>query len=446
MSKPLPVIATLVAGLLLASPPLRADDLIAASKRGDLFAVQHYLMKSPDAIAARDHFRYTPLHWAAVQGHWNIVETLVEHGADVNALGWDGGTPLHMACHHDRPDMVRLLLDEGADLTIQNQWGRTPLHVAARRNCDLTATLLLSRGAAVDITTKEGWTPLHVARMAGHPPVQDLLLACGADPERKDRSGKVPVDYAFQRPEPDPDGSSNLGSYVGRYALGPEVVLRVWVDRGNLHMAEFGPNELYAIGPDTFYCRREPWKVTFRRDSGGAVDGVDVAFLRRTVRGTRIPDYEYVGSQVCAECHLAEDTGGQSVHWMKSPHARAYWELKTDWARFLASARDEYRDIEDPSAEWRCLKCHVTGAQDRASGPADTFRPEEGVGCEACHGPGSAYIDPAIMADREAFLARGGRIPDESTCRTCHEDERFQYQERRPRVAHPRPAEDGDQG
>ncbi len=209
-------------------------------------------------------------------------------------------------------------------------------------------------------------------------------------------------------------------------------------------MAEFGPNELYPIAPDTFYCRREPWKVTFHRDDAGAVDRVDVAFLRRTVHGERQPDHRYVGSQVCRECHLTEATGRQSVHWMSSAHARAYWELKTDWARFLASVRDEYQDIEDPSAEWRCLKCHVTGAQDQVAKPAGTFRQEEGVGCEACHGPGSAYTDPTIMADREAFLANGGRIPDETICRTCHEDDRFQYEERLPRIAHPRPTDSGE--
>ena len=99
--------------------------------------------------------------------------------------------------------------------------------------------------------------------------------------------------------------------------------------------------------------------------------------------------------------------------------------------------------MEDPSAEWRCLKCHVTGTQDLVSRPASSFRPEEGVGCEACHGPGSAYVDPSVMADRDAFRAHGGRIPDEATCRTCHEGERFQYEERLPRVAHPRPKEEG---
>jgi hypothetical protein len=428
--------------ILLASSPAAADGLIEASKRGDLFAVVHYLKKFPESIGARDGFGYTPLHWAAVRGHWDAVEVLVARGADVDAVGGDGGTPLHLAAHHDRPDMVRLLLEEGADLTIQNQWGRTPLHVAARRNCDLVAALLLSRGADPNATTREGWTPLHVAEMAGHPRVRDLLLAHGADPERRDEQGKVPADFAFRRPEAVEADPGDLAPYVGRYALGPHVVLEVWLQEGRLHVAEFGPNELYAIGPDTFYCRREPWTVTFLRDDAGAVDRVEVAFLRRTVRGERLPQHSYVGSQVCRECHLPRGGGGQSVHWMQSAHARAYWELKTDWARFLASIRDEYRDIEDPSAEWRCLKCHVTGAQDRVARPAESFRPEEGVGCEACHGPGSAYVDPAIMADREAFLAHGGRIPDEATCRTCHEDDRFDFEERLPRVVHPRPTEE----
>jgi hypothetical protein len=169
------------------------------------------------------------------------------------------------------------------------------------------------------------------------------------------------------------------------------------------------------------------------------VDRVEIDFLRRTVGGKRLPEYEYVGSEVCGECHLQDSSGSQYVSWMRSPHGRAYWDLRTDWAKFLASIRAEYRDIEEPAREWRCLKCHVTGAQDFVYQRADGFRPEEGVGCEACHGPGSAYIDPEIMADRELFLQNGGRVPEETTCRMCHEDDRFHYDERLPKIAHPRP-------
>ena len=43
-------------------------------------------------------------------------------------------------------------------------------------------------------------------------------------------------------------------------------------------------------------------------------------------------------------------------------------------------------------------------------------------------------MSPEIMSDREAFLANGGRIPDELTCRACHRDEAFDYRTRRPLV------------
>jgi hypothetical protein len=88
-------------------------------------------------------------------------------------------------------------------------------------------------------------------------------------------------------------------------------------------------------------------------------------------------------------------------------------------------------------ADERCLLCHVTGRQDDDALLAASFRVEEGIGCESCHGPGSRYIDPEIMADREAFLANGGIVPSEATCRSCHRRaEDFDSTEMWPKVAH----------
>ena len=426
-------------GVLMGLQGVRADGTIEASKRGDLFAIRHYLKKFPDSLDATDGFGFTPLDWAATRGEWEAFELLIEAGARHDNVGFDGGTVLHRAAHHDRPDMVRLLLDQGADPSFQNQWGRAALHVAARRGCDLVAALLLSRGADPNVATKEGWTPLHVAYKAGQPRVVELLLESGADPARTDNEGKVPADHELLRPEPIEVETTKLQEYVGRYALSPEVNAKVWIENGKLHMAEFSPDEIYPIGEDTFFCAQEPWKVTFFRDADGAVDRIEIDFLRRKVHGKRLPEYAYVGSKVCAECHLGRESGGQYVHWMQSGHGRAYWELKTEWAKFLASIREEYSDIEEPEKQWRCLKCHVTGAQDFEGKRADGFRPEEGVGCEACHGPGSAYIETAVMADHEKFLENGGRVPDEKVCRGCHEDDRFQFDERLPKITHPRP-------
>jgi len=433
-----PACALVMLAVLAAPRFAAADDIFAAAKRGDPFAVRHYLKKDPENVRATDASGFTPLHWAGIRGHWEVFEALLEAGAPVDVTGGDGGTPLHWACHHDRPDMVRLLLERGADLSVRNRWGRAALHVAARRGCDLVASLVLAHGADPNAVTNEGWTPLHVAYKAGHPRVISLLLASGAAADQRDAAGKKPADYAFERPQPVAITPSELDAYVGRYALGPGAMVKVWNERGRLRLIEFAPDEIYPIGPDVFYCRQEPWEVRFFRDTNGAVKRIEIDFLRRTVGGPKLTEYAYVGSRRCAECHLGE-RGGQYVHWLQSRHGLAYWRLATDFAKFLASIREQYRDIEEPIREPRCLKCHTTGAQDPEARFAESFRREEGVGCEACHGPGSAYIEPEIMADRQLFLANGGRIPSQETCRQCHQDDGFHFEERLPQIAHPRP-------
>jgi len=414
-------------------------DMVEAARRGDLADVYHYLRKAPDSVKSTDPEGYTPLHWAAIRGHWEVFDVLLDAGAPVNAVGADGGTPLHWACHHDRADQIARLLDRGADVSVHNRWGRTPLHVAARRGCGNVAALLLVRGADPDALTLEGWTPLHVAYKSGHPDLVTLLLEWGADPDLEDEEGRTPAQSAFQRPVAIELAKDALDEYVGHYSLGPDAVVRVWKQDDRLHLREFAPDEIYPIGRDTFFCRREPWKVEFLRDDAGEVSGIRLHFLRRTVEGARKERFAYVGSRVCAECHLGGEDGGAYLQWLRGSHALAYWRLGSDWAKFLAKRRPEYRDIEEPIREARCLKCHIADGWDEDPLLEASYRDEEGVGCETCHGPGSAYIDPEVMADREAFLARGGRVPDEAVCVRCHRRGDFHFDERLPKIRHTRP-------
>ena len=117
----------------------------AAAKRGDDHAARKLLEQDPALARTTDEQGYSPLHWAAVRGHWHIVGHVLDAGAKLDAgapvdvIGGDGGSALHWACHHDRPDMVERILDAGADIALANQWGRTPLHVAARRGCRAVA-------------------------------------------------------------------------------------------------------------------------------------------------------------------------------------------------------------------------------------------------------------------------------------------------------------------
>jgi hypothetical protein len=145
-----------------------------------------------------------------------------------------------------------------------------------------------------------------------------------------------------------------------------------------------------------------------------------------------------VGSHACRRCHSGGEHGNTYVRWLSGRHAGAYWRLATDWAMFLASQRPHFQDMQDPRADDRCLLCHTTAFQDPDAILASSFDVGEGVGCEACHGPGSKYLEPAVMSDRAAFLAAGGRLPDERTCRNCHRNpDAFAFDEWWPRIAHP---------
>lgn len=85
---------------------------------------------NPESINSRGDNKNTPLHKAASLGRVDAVRWLLDHGADVNAISYNGFTPLHLT---DNPDVVRSILQKRPDLTIVNQGGQTPLQHAAVR-------------------------------------------------------------------------------------------------------------------------------------------------------------------------------------------------------------------------------------------------------------------------------------------------------------------------
>ncbi len=112
----------------------------------------------------RRHF--TPLHWAAAQGHAEIVKLLLDYGFNAQVLDEHGDTPLHVAARNGHAALISLLLRaQPALLNAQNNQGETPLHVAARRRGNIPVLqALLSAEARVDITNRDGHTAWGVAR------------------------------------------------------------------------------------------------------------------------------------------------------------------------------------------------------------------------------------------------------------------------------------------
>jgi len=80
-----------------------------AAGNGDLAKVKALLQANPDLVSSKDDDGLTPLHWAAMRGHKDIVEWLVAHNADINAKNKYGATPLKLAELSGHDDVEKLL-------------------------------------------------------------------------------------------------------------------------------------------------------------------------------------------------------------------------------------------------------------------------------------------------------------------------------------------------
>ncbi|XP_035030950.1 BCL-6 corepressor isoform X1 [Hippoglossus stenolepis] len=72
----------------------------------------------------RDYAGYCALHEACARGWLNIVQHLLDYGADINCSAQDGTRPIHDAVENDHLDVVRVLLSYGADPTLATYSGR----------------------------------------------------------------------------------------------------------------------------------------------------------------------------------------------------------------------------------------------------------------------------------------------------------------------------------
>ncbi len=144
---------------------------------------------------------------------------------------------------------------------------------------------------------------------------------------------------------------------------------------------------------------------------------------------------EYVGSTACGECHRGRDFGFQFSRWRLSPHAKAYAVLATEKAKKIA--RDS-GVAGDPQRSEACLRCHTTAFNEPAGGLRESYTLLEGVGCEACHGPGSTHADD--MALDAPVAADALRPVQRDTCLRCHENAHgkpFNLDDAWPAVSHP---------
>ncbi|HWP12695.1 MAG TPA: ankyrin repeat domain-containing protein [Ramlibacter sp.] len=108
--------------------PQDESPLMMAALKGHLELARKLIGRDADV----NKTGWTPLHYAATNGHVAIIELLLERHAYIDAESPNGTTPLMMAAHYGSTAAVKVLLDAGADPKLRNQLGLSAIDFANR--------------------------------------------------------------------------------------------------------------------------------------------------------------------------------------------------------------------------------------------------------------------------------------------------------------------------
>ena len=170
-----------------------------AVKEGSLKKTKLYLsIGAKINLWARDIYGWTPLHYAASIDSEDIVDILLQKGADPKIKDNEGKTPLDIAVEKGHAAIVEVLVKGGAEINKRMPSGMTPFYFAFINGRKEIVKFLIAHGADVNARPESGETLLHWSARNGFVEAAELLVNNGADPTIKDNQGKTPLDIAVE--------------------------------------------------------------------------------------------------------------------------------------------------------------------------------------------------------------------------------------------------------
>ncbi|KAL9699708.1 hypothetical protein quinque_003149 [Culex quinquefasciatus] len=183
-----------------------------------------FLVQNGADVNRKDNEGWTPLHATSSCGFLSIARYLIESGADLASINSDGELALDLACSDAMEDLIQRHIDEqGIDcedarqaeekimLNDAKRWlrsdstdcdkphpktGATACHVAAAKGYGKVLALLLDGRGDFDKQDVDGWTPLHAAAYWGQKEAVQMLLNANVDIDVQNYSGQYAIDIA----------------------------------------------------------------------------------------------------------------------------------------------------------------------------------------------------------------------------------------------------------
>jgi ankyrin repeat protein len=227
-------------------PKIRSDisALMNAAVNGHNQTIQT-LLDDGIGVNAKTRDGKTALMYAVLSDHIDSLQVLLNRGADINAKDNNGVTALIYAVADNNTNIVQTLLDKGADVNVKNNNGATALFYAAEGNLANIVRLLLDQGADIDAKDNNGVTALIYAVADNNTNIVQTLLDRGADVNIKNNNGITALFYAAESGHvnilqtlltngADGNVTSNNGATALSYAAenGKVSIVRILLDNG----------------------------------------------------------------------------------------------------------------------------------------------------------------------------------------------------------------------
>lgn len=227
-------------------PKIRSDisALMNAAVNGHNQTIQT-LLDDGIGVNAKTRDGKTALMYAVLSDHIDSLQVLLDRGADINAKDNNGVTALIYAVADNNTNIVQTLLDKGANVNVKNNNGATALFYAAEGNLANIVRLLLDKGADINAKDNNGVTALIYAVADNNTNIVQTLLDSGADVNIKNNNGITALFYAAESGHvnilqtlltngADGNVTSNDGATALSYAAenGKVNIVRILLDNG----------------------------------------------------------------------------------------------------------------------------------------------------------------------------------------------------------------------